>query len=214
MEKTFKLPKYPRLYFGFMTIVSIITIPYWIWIKVESGLYEIFILDKNKKIYKKGYTYCLDEFRLARRKRILKDIRNLYKSDSSLPSRYSIVFKRNFDDKVIIWTSPTFTLDEKAIYSTSAISFNYPQWIIAKLKERLECVAKKCTYYLTEIVLLDKMNEAIAKVFVMTPPYKEDAYDIIKNELKERMMDEVKHRIKHIKIAYYKKEANHVIWAE
>jgi hypothetical protein len=99
----------------------IITLPYWLIIKVEDGLYEIDIYDENKKIIEKGYTWCTNEYRYKRRKAIMHDIKS---GQVKLPKKYSIRIKRiilkpvynaftfSYDFEYIIRVNKDFTLKD------------------------------------------------------------------------------------------------------
>jgi hypothetical protein len=213
--------KTPLIVFHLLKIWAVITIPFWLLIKVYGdGLYEVTILDKNKKVLKLGYMWCTNEYRLRRRRKVRQDIRLRNKREFVLPPRYSIRFKKmdiiktSNGYKPIIWTNPGFYLHDIPIFSEERIMINYPERIIDFLKiHPLQArMLLSLNTLLVELSLFDNNGQILSKAFIFAMS-RRAAYKMLKDEMKEKGMEDLKERAKFIKLDFYKKETDHVIWS-
>jgi hypothetical protein len=211
--------KHPALFFHLMKILAVLTLPILFFIKVvEEGIYEVDILDKDKKVFRKGYIWCnTHEYRYSRLKRVKKDIKLRNKTEGfMLPSRYSIYFKKvcsGIDHHdIFIWADSTFKLHDIPSITVDKIAISYPERILSNIKGFInkKSYSLPLSIILVETELLNKRDELLAKSYMFADDGNA-AYKTMKEELKQ---NPIKDEVKYVKMKYYKKETPCVIWEE
>jgi hypothetical protein len=236
--KAFNVIKSPIFHLQLLKIKTILSLPYWLFIKVRDGIYEITLFDKHNVCFKKGYIWCSNISTFARKKKVIADLKSRFPQFS----KYSIEFVKiedneGFVKKLCIWASIDFELSESPMYITNSIPIDNLHRVIDKIKtigkgkknitgtpirigemevdnSAIMIPQKYMWRYLRdnlmlfEIILLNKKEEPIIKSYVFAQTQKA-ACKLLRVHIHDS--SNLKKKAAYVKITQYEKN-NVIIW--